>query len=142
MERVKGFSFAGACSNVWVFMGFIVKYAVVFLVGLVAALVLVPLVKKVAPFLGLVDEPSKRRIHKTPIPRCGGIAVFAATHIALMVVFLGPWRDLAGSTQLREWGFIFAGSLTLFLFGLFDDRFGMRASLKLFVQLGVALLMF
>lgn len=123
-------------------MGFIVKYAVVFLVGLVAAFVLVPLVRKVAPLLGLVDEPSERRIHKMPIPRCGGIAVFTATHIALMVVFLGPWKDLSGSTQLRDWGFIFAGSLILLLFGLFDDRFGMRAWLKLLVQIGVALLMF
>ena len=71
-------------------MEFLIKYSVVFLVALVTALVLVPLVKKVAPFLGLVDEPSERRIHKTPIPRCGGIAVFTATHIALIVVFLGP----------------------------------------------------
>ncbi len=124
------------------FMEFLIKYVVIFLVGLVAAWLLVPLVKKAAPLLGLVDEPSERRIHKTPIPRCGGIAVFAATHIALIVVFLGPWRNLGGSTQLREWGFIFAGSLVLLLFGLFDDRFGMRAWLKLFVQLGVALLMF
>jgi len=123
-------------------MEFLIKYVVVFLVSLVVAWLLVPVVKKIAPVLGLVDEPSERRIHKTPIPRCGGIAVFAATHIALIVVFLGPWRDLAGSTQLREWGFIFAGSLTLLLFGLFDDRFGMRAWLKLFAQLGVALLMF
>ncbi|MCK5675766.1 MAG: hypothetical protein KAH99_01975, partial [Verrucomicrobia bacterium] len=123
-------------------MEFLIKYIVVFLVGLVVAWLLVPLVKKVAPRLGLVDEPSERRIHKTPVPRCGGIAVFVATHIALIVAFLGPWRDLAGAIHLQEWGFIFAGSLALLLFGLFDDRFGMRAWLKLFVQLGVALLMF
>lgn len=123
-------------------MEFLIKYIVVFLVSVVVAWLLVPVVKKMAPSLGLVDEPSERRIHKIPIPRCGGIAVFAATHIALVLVFLGPWRDLSGSTQLREWGFIFAGSLTLLLFGLLDDRFGMRAWLKLLIQLGVALLMF
>jgi len=123
-------------------MEFIVKYIVVFLVGLVAAWLLVPLVKKMAPSLGLVDEPSERRIHKVPIPRCGGFAVFAATHIALLVVFLGPWRNLAGSTQLREWGFIFAGSLALLLVGVFDDRFGMSAWLKFLGQIAVALLMF
>ena len=83
-------------------MEFIVKYIVVFLVGLVAAWLLVPLVKKIAPFLGLVDMPSDRRIHKTPIPRCGGIAVFLATHLALAVVFFGPWRHLAGSIQFQD----------------------------------------
>ena len=123
-------------------MEFIVKYIVVFLVGLAAVWLLVPLVKKVAPSLGLVDEPSERRIHKVPIPRCGGIAVFIATHIALAVVFLGPWRNLSGSTQLREWGFIFTGSLALLLIGMVDDRFGIRAWLKLLGQIAVALLMF
>lgn len=123
-------------------MEFIVKYVVVFLVGLVAVWLLIPLVKKMAPSLGLVDEPSERRIHKVPIPRCGGIAVFVATHVALMVVFLGPWRNLSGSTQLREWGFIFTGSLILLLVGMIDDRFGIRAWLKLLGQIAVALLMF
>ncbi len=123
-------------------MAFIIKYTVVFLISLVAAWILIPLVKKIAPVLGLVDQPSERRIHKIPIPRCGGIAVFAATHIALVVVFLGPWRHLAGSIQMGEWGLLFVGSLILLLVGLLDDRFEMRAWFKLFGQLGVAWLMF
>ncbi|MCF7863726.1 MAG: undecaprenyl/decaprenyl-phosphate alpha-N-acetylglucosaminyl 1-phosphate transferase, partial [Kiritimatiellales bacterium] len=123
-------------------MGFIVKYGVVFLASLVASWLLVPWVKKLAPMLGLVDEPSERRIHKTPIPRCGGIAVFLATHLGLVIAFFGPWRNLAGSMQLPEWGFVFAGSLLLLLVGIFDDRFSMRAWFKLLGQLGVALLMF
>jgi UDP-GlcNAc:undecaprenyl-phosphate GlcNAc-1-phosphate transferase len=123
-------------------MEFIAKYIVVFLVSLVAAWLLVPLAKKMAPSLGLVDEPSERRIHKTPIPRCGGIAVFAATHLALLVVFLGPWKDLAGAIQREEWGVLFAGSLALLIIGLVDDRYGMRAWFKLFGQLGVALFMY
>ncbi len=123
-------------------MEFLIKYIVVFLVSLVVTWVLVPMVKKMAPSLGLVDEPSERRIHKIPIPRCGGIAVFTATHIALVLVFLGPWRELAGSIQLKEWGFLFAGSLILLLIGLFDDRFEMRSWFKLLGQLGVAALLF
>ncbi|VGO17596.1 putative undecaprenyl-phosphate N-acetylglucosaminyl 1-phosphate transferase [Pontiella desulfatans] len=123
-------------------MGFLVKYIIVFMVSLVASLLLVPLVKRMAPALGMVDEPDERRIHTIPIPRCGGIAVFIATHLALVFVFLGPWRNLAGSTQLKDWGFIFLGSLILLLVGIFDDRFDMRAWFKLLGQLAVALLMF
>ena len=126
----------------FLFMGFIVKYIVIFAVSLVIAWVLVPLVKKIAPALGLVDEPSERRIHKIPIPRCGGIAVFLATHIALLVVFLGPWNNLGGTIHLKEWGLIFAGSLLLLLVGLFDDRYEMKSWFKLLGQLAVALLMF
>ncbi len=123
-------------------MGFILKYIIVFGVSLVATWLLVPWVKKMAPALGMVDEPDERRIHKVPIPRCGGIAVFVATHLALAVVFFGPWRNLAGLIQLREWGMILVGSLVLLLIGIFDDRYDMRAWFKLLGQLGVALFMY
>lgn len=123
-------------------MGFLVKYIVVFLTSLLATWLLVPVVKKLAPALGMVDEPDERRIHKTPIPRCGGIAVFIATHLALLIVFFGPWQNLSGSTQLHDWGFILGGSFVLLMVGVFDDKFDMRAWFKLFGQVGVALLMF
>ena len=108
-------------------MDFIFKYITVFMISLAAAWLLVPWVKRLAPSLGLVDEPDERRIHKVPIPRCGGIAIFLATHLALLVVFFGPWRNLSGSTQIGEWGLIVAGSLVLLLVGIYDDRNGMRA---------------
>jgi UDP-N-acetylmuramyl pentapeptide phosphotransferase/UDP-N-acetylglucosamine-1-phosphate transferase len=123
-------------------MEFIIKYIVVFMVALLSTWLLVPWVKRVAPRLGLVDEPDERRIHKVPIPRCGGIAVFLGTQLALLLVFLGPWRNLAGSIHLQEWGMVLMGSLTLLLLGIFDDHLGVRAWFKLLGQLGVALFMF
>ncbi len=123
-------------------MAFIVKYIAVFAVSLIMAWLLVPLVKKLAPRLGLVDEPSARRIHQAPTPRCGGIALFFTVHLALALVFLGPWQNLAGATQLREWGFIGTGSLMLFLVGLADDHYDISAGIKLLAQLAVGLLMF
>jgi UDP-N-acetylmuramyl pentapeptide phosphotransferase/UDP-N-acetylglucosamine-1-phosphate transferase len=123
-------------------MGFLVKYIAVFATSLLAAWLLVPLVKKLAPRLGLVDEPSERRIHTVPVPRCGGIAVFLATHIALVLVFIGPWSQVAGFTQLKDWAFLFAGSFILLLVGIFDDRYGMRAWFKLLGQLAVGVLMY
>ena len=123
-------------------MVFMIKYIAVFSVSLAVSWLLVPLLKRLAPRMGLVDEPDERRIHKVPIPRCGGIAVFIATHLGLLVVFFGPWENLAGTIRLEEWRFIFSGSLLLLLVGVFDDRFDMRAWFKLLGQLAVALLMF
>lgn len=120
----------------------LVKYFVVFLISLVSAVVLVPLVKKLAPVLRMVDEPDERRIHKIPIPRCGGIAVFVATHLALLAVYFGPWPYLGGSTQFHDWICILIGSGILLLVGMFDDIFDMRAWFKLFGQLGVAYIMY
>jgi len=123
-------------------MEFLIKYFVVFVDSLLVVLLLVPLLKRLAPSLGLLDEPDERRIHKTPTPRCGGIAVFLATHSALVVVFFGPWQNLSGAIQRGEWRFVFMGSLLLLAVGLFDDRFNMRAWFKLLGQLAVAGLMF
>jgi UDP-N-acetylmuramyl pentapeptide phosphotransferase/UDP-N-acetylglucosamine-1-phosphate transferase len=123
-------------------MNFLIKYFVVFLISLVSSWLLVPLVKKMAPKLGLVDIPDERRIHKKPIPRCGGIAVFIAAHLAIAAIFLGPWQELAGKNQLDEWGLIFGGSFVLLMVGILDDRFDMKAWFKLGGQLAVALLMF
>ncbi len=123
-------------------MHILIKYIVVFLISLVSAWILVPFVKRLAPALRMVDEPDERRIHKTPIPRCGGIAVFIATQLALLAVFFGPWKNLAGSTQISDWLFILGGSTVLLLVGIFDDMFDMKAWFKLLGQLGVAYLMY
>ena len=123
-------------------MEFLYKHLLVFFVALGAALLLTPLAKAIAPALGLVDKPSERRIHKKMTPRNGGIAVFLATHFAMLLVFFGPWKNLSGSVQANEWLTILIGSSLLLGVGLIDDRFGMKAGAKLAGQLGVALLMF
>ena len=123
-------------------MGFLIKYIVVFGVSAISALLLVPLFKKLAPALRMVDEPDERRIHKTPIPRCGGIPVFLATHLGIAFIFLGPWRNLAGSFQVADWGVLFTCSLTLLVIGIADDRGHIKAWFKLLGQLAVATLMF
>ncbi len=119
-----------------------IQFISVFLIGLVVSWLLVPLLKKIAPAIGMVDEPSPRRIHKSSIPRNGGIALFVATHLALLIVFLSFGGNLGGTIQAKEWGLLFAGSLILLLIGILDDRLDMRAWFKLAGQLAVALLMF
>ena len=50
-----------------------------FLTSVILALVLTPLVRNLAWHFGLVDQPDqKRKIHITPTPRVGGVAVFAS----------------------------------------------------------------
>ena len=49
----------------------------------------VPLAKRLAYRVGAIDYPSKRRINTTPIPRLGGLAVFAGLCIALIVEIAG-----------------------------------------------------
>lgn len=94
-----------------------------------------------APRLGLIDKPDPRRIHKEPIPRAGGLAIFATICLgfaglsALDLGFQGP----LGSGWIQH--FFFA-SLILVFVGVVDDRQGMSAWIKLTGQAGAALVMY
>jgi hypothetical protein len=47
-----------------------------FLTSLTISLLLTPLVSKLGVRFGIVDLPSKRKVHDVPIPRIGGVAIF------------------------------------------------------------------
>lgn len=49
----------------------------------------VPIAKKLAHAWGAIDYPSKRRINIAPIPRLGGVAIFAGLCMALIVEIAG-----------------------------------------------------
>ena len=56
-----------------------------FAASLACALAVTPLARKIATRVGAVDYPNKRRVNKTPIPRMGGIAIFAGIIAAFVV---------------------------------------------------------
>src|SRR5687767_2777538 len=86
--------------------------------GLVT-LVLAPLAARLAVRIGAVDMPGERKIHKTPIPRLGGLAV--VTSIA--AVMGGATWLTAGRWQLPPHlipGLAF-GVLPIFAISVLDD---------------------
>ncbi|MGE9270839.1 MAG: glycosyltransferase family 4 protein, partial [Verrucomicrobiales bacterium] len=112
------------------------------LIGLaILSAVLTRVMVKIAPKLGLVDIPEARRIHHTPIPRAGGIAVFATLLIGLLLLSLA---DLPlGSIFGHEWIIHFLLSSTLIVvIGVIDDRRGMSAWVKLLGQILASVIMF
>jgi UDP-N-acetylmuramyl pentapeptide phosphotransferase/UDP-N-acetylglucosamine-1-phosphate transferase len=80
----------------------------------------------------LVDKPDQRKVHKAPIPTLGGIGFF--TGFIIVAIF---WMVLRG--QLSDF-ILIVGLITLFTMGIFDDMLDLRASLKFFIQIGVALI--
>ena len=73
---------------------FVLKYLAAFIAAALVTLVLTPLVRRLAVARGLVDLPDQRRMHIRPVPRLGGLAVFAGFHAAAAVVFFRPGRSL------------------------------------------------
>jgi len=85
------------------------------LLALVAAMAismaLIPLMGRFASRLGLIDQPSARKVHVVPIPRVGGIGIVIGALTA--VYFLLPIDTLTQGYLL--------GAVVLFVFGLWDD---------------------
>ena len=64
----------------------------VMVVSALASAALVPVAKRLAGRLGVLDPPGPRKIHAAPMPRLGGVAVFPADTV----------YGLACDTQSRE----------------------------------------
>ncbi|MEN8680722.1 MAG: hypothetical protein ABF391_11815 [Akkermansiaceae bacterium] len=105
------------------------------------SLLLTRLMITLGPRLGLMDEPDERRVHVTPIPRAGGIAIWT---ILVSVFWMARW--LAPDTFSEELGsqfFAFTmASAVLMVVGFIDDRNGMPALVKLGGQVLAAVLFF
>ncbi len=98
-----------------------------FALAAVIVLVLTPLIARLAPRIGGVDEGRDRpRVHTRPVPRIGGLAIVAGiiAPAALLIDLDGPYLGIV------------LGTLLAAAIGLVDDLRGLRPSLKL---LGVVL---
>src|SRR5260370_4861336 len=80
-----------------------------FFIALLASLALVVPVRALALRVGMVDLPGPRKVHLKPIPLLGGLSMYAAVVIAVLLAFNGPARGpivgiLIGATLLAGVG--------------------------------------
>ena len=107
-------------------MATIWQAAIVFAIAFGVAYACVPLAKRLANSLGAIDYPSDRRINTTPIPRTGGIAIYAGFCAGCLVVAVGTtffgWGpvDLVAVRNI-DYVLLFCGLSIVFLVGLIDD---------------------
>ncbi|MFA6989385.1 MAG: MraY family glycosyltransferase [Candidatus Gastranaerophilaceae bacterium] len=87
---------------------------------------------------GLYDVPNERKIHKNPIPRLGGVAIWLCTILTFLILVLA-YHEYPKGNGLS--GILVGGSL-IFLLGLVDDLYNLSPKFKLFAQLGAALIAF
>ena len=106
-----------------------------FAVSLIVALLATPAVILLAKKTGAMDAPNARKVHKKPIPRIGGLAIYSGFMAAIIFVALKFGFD---GEQVKETiGLVVSGSLIVAL-GLLDDYKNLPAKLKLLGQIGAA----
>lgn len=88
-----------------------------------------PLVKNLAYKVGAIDVPKdERRMHKVPIPRLGGLAIFIA-FLFSVIIFADIDRQMQG---------ILLGSIMIVILGVLDDILTLKALPKFLVQIAAA----
>jgi len=105
--------------------------------------VLTPLVRRFCARFRLVDEPrDDRRVHVTPVPRLGGVAIFLAVLVALSgLLFLHNALTENLHADVRKIiAFLVCATLVLII-GVYDDLRGANAVVK-FVALGAVAALF
>jgi len=108
-------------------------YLMTFVIALIVAVFATPVSMKLGRRWGAIDYPGGRHVHKTPVPRIGGIAIYAAFWCAAL--FLGNWDK-------GVWG-LFLGSTIILIVGVIDDIYDIRPLVKLCWQiLAAGLLLF
>ena len=89
------------------------RYAIALFTALGTVFCLVPPIRFAALRWGFVDRPAPRKIHRSPIPLMGGLAIFLGSAAALFA-FVG-WTPLTGAIGL--------GGAALMAVGLVDDAY-------------------
>ena len=114
-------------------------YFAILIFSAMATFLATPLVRRLAFRLGAVDLPSLRKIHREPMPRFGGLAVFFG--------FCSPWAgfyvlDNRITAAFQDYERLFlaliVGAMAMLVLGMWDDLKGLSPMKKLMWQKAVA----
>ncbi len=114
-------------------MGLDIHWGIAIVCALVIAALIsygvTPMVRNLAIRVGAVDVPKdNRRMHKEPIPRLGGLAIFLGFMLSALL-----FGDLE-----REVQGILLGATMIVVLGILDDTMTLRALPKFLVQIAAA----
>lgn len=118
---------------VYIFIAFVLSFS--------ATALCMPVLLRLCKRRGLYDVPNERKVHHNNIPRLGGILFIPSMLVGvggvlLLMMWTGGWHFFSiNPTTL----FIGIGMFMLYLIGLTDDLFGLRAGVKFAIQIVVAI---
>lgn len=111
----------------------IVYVILALVVALIVSFLMTPVVKTFAYKVGAIDVPKDaRRMHKVPIPRLGGLAIFIGFMVSILL-----FTNVRGDHQMQG---ILMGAVVIVVLGVVDDTTPLPAMFKFMIQIVAALI--
>ncbi len=107
-----------------------ITYLLILVSALVVAAGATPVARRAAAQWGFMDQPAERKVHQVTMPRMGGVAIYVAFIVALLL--------FGRLFYIRQLASIFLGATLVSGIGLLDDRRGLGAWTKLAGQVVAA----
>jgi UDP-GlcNAc:undecaprenyl-phosphate/decaprenyl-phosphate GlcNAc-1-phosphate transferase len=104
------------------------KEIMMIIVPFLFSVLFIPIVKKIAEFIGAMDIPNERKVHKEPIARLGGLGIYGGFLFGYMLF----------GHQSIQMNAILIGSIIIVITGIIDDIRPVPAKYKLLGQLAGA----
>ncbi|MBO4662143.1 MAG: glycosyltransferase [Bacteroidaceae bacterium] len=117
-----------------------VYLVIAFAISVTASMVMMPWILRLCHKNGLYDTPNARKVHKSHIPRMGGVVFVPTTACGLVIslMFMTNNTNLSDNIKVSTL-LVGIGLLMIYLLGILDDMFGLSANLKFTVQFVAAL---
>jgi UDP-GlcNAc:undecaprenyl-phosphate/decaprenyl-phosphate GlcNAc-1-phosphate transferase len=109
-------------------MRILLEYLSLGILSLLLTLLCIPIIRRIAIKIDLVDQPNSRKIHTTSIPLIGGISIAFS---AIIVVLISG----NGISFFEEYLSILSAAFTVLIVGIIDDKNDIRPKYKLAIQL-------
>ncbi|GGB32322.1 undecaprenyl-phosphate alpha-N-acetylglucosaminyl 1-phosphate transferase [Lentibacillus populi] len=107
-----------------------IKIVVLAFLTLLISLMITPFLIKISLKFNATDKPNHRKVHATPIPTLGGLAIYFSFLIGLVI--LQPENDYHLA--------IICGGFIIIVLGCLDDLFDLSPKVKFITQIIVAVL--
>lgn len=114
-----------------------------FAISMLCGFVLIPVILNFCKARGLYDIPNKRKMHKTKVPRLGGISFIPCMVFSFIIATTTlDVHETGHKIAINLWVLYFMVSLiTIYIVGIIDDLIGLGARIKFSAQILAAMLL-
>ena len=97
-----------------------ISYVLFFLIAAGFSLALTPVIRSFAKWANVYDLPSARKIHRKPVPLLGGVAIFLAFNLTIIIgVILND--SYITSPLFSRWQALLFCQIIILVLGVADD---------------------